>query len=100
MTTRKSDAAATEGILNGVSLLIPFERTWPYEIIMNDIYVHECPFCKASNILIPLKKRELTSIHEGQKKLLVFPCCHNKVMIVDTDRDYLLTNQPLRRMNK
>jgi hypothetical protein len=77
--------------------MIPFEQTWPYEMIRNDIYVDVCPFCRQENVLIPLKKKELQTIHEGRKKLLVFPCCHNKVTLIDADRDYLLTDQPLRR---
>jgi hypothetical protein len=80
--------------------MIPFKHTWPYEIIMNDIYVSECPFCGKENVLIPLKKRELAAIREGAKKMLVFPCCFNKVTIIDTDPDYLLTDQPLRGNNK
>lgn len=77
--------------------MIPFEKTWPYERMMDDIYVHECPFCGTSNVLLPLKPEELQLIHEGKKKLLIFPCCHHKVTVVDTDQDYLLTTQKLRR---
>ncbi len=77
--------------------MIPFDRTWPYDIIMNDVYVNECPFCRKHNVLIPLKRKDLKNIHEGQKKLLVFPCCHSKMTILDTDQDYLLTDQSLRR---
>ncbi|NEW08421.1 hypothetical protein GK047_20700 [Paenibacillus sp. SYP-B3998] len=77
--------------------MIPFSNTWPYEIIMKDVYVAECPFCHSSNVLLPLKIRELTSIHEGMKKLLVFPCCYNKLTLVDTDRDYLLADCPIRK---
>lgn len=76
--------------------MIPFQNTWPYDIIMGDIYVHHCPFCAKANVLIPLKPQELTIIHEGKKKLLIFPCCHNKANIIDTDSDYLLCDQPLR----
>jgi hypothetical protein len=76
--------------------MIPFRNTWPYEIIQNDIYVSECPYCAAENVLIPLRKQELRFIHEGRKKLLVFPCCHNKTVLVDVDNDYLLADQPLR----
>lgn len=47
--------------------MIPFNQTWPYDIIMNDIYVHECPFCQAENIILPLKPKELISIREGKK---------------------------------
>lgn len=77
--------------------MIPFRNTWPYETIKNDVYISECPFCKAVNVLVPLRKHELRSIHEGRKKLLVFPCCNNKTMLIDVDLDYLLADQPLRR---
>mgnify|MGYP001212037562 CR=1 FL=1 len=76
--------------------MIPFQNTWPYDIIMGDIYVHRCPYCAQTNVLIPMKPPELVIVHEGKKKLLVFPCCHNKITIVDTDSDYLLCDQPLR----
>lgn len=77
--------------------MIPFSHTWPYEMIMNDVYVNECPFCAERNVLIPLRPKELDSIHHGKKKLLVFPCCHHKITVIDTDRDYLLASQPLRK---
>lgn len=76
--------------------MIPFANTWPYEIIMKDVYVTECPFCHSPNVLLPLKIHELESIREGKKKLLVFPCCHNKLTVIDTDRDYLLADRRLR----
>lgn len=76
--------------------MIPFNQTWPYDIIMNDIYVHECPFCQAENIILPLKPKELILIHEGKKKLLVFPCCSNRITLLDTDSDYLLADTVLR----
>jgi hypothetical protein len=78
--------------------MIPFANTWPYEPIKEDLYVSECPFCRASNVLLPLKKRDLKPIQDGRKKLLVFPCCMKHTTIVDADRDYLLANQPLRRI--
>jgi hypothetical protein len=77
--------------------MIPFSNTWPYETVLNDVYVSQCPYCSAENVLIPLRKQELHYIHEGRKKLLVFPCCHNKTMLVDVDSDYLLADQPLRK---
>lgn len=77
--------------------MIPFEKTWPYEIIMNDLYVQDCPFCGESNVLLPMKPKELADIRDGKKKLLVFPCCRNKVTVLDTDRDYLLTDTVLRK---
>ncbi|MZQ84537.1 hypothetical protein GQF01_20745 [Paenibacillus sp. 5J-6] len=76
--------------------MFPFANTWPYDIVMKDVYVAECPFCHSSNVLLPLKVNELKSIHEGKKKLLVFPCCHNKLTLVDTDRDYLLADTAIR----
>lgn len=76
--------------------MIPFERTWPYDVVMNDVYVHECPFCAAANVLIPIRVKELNEIRDGKKRLLVFPCCNNKVTVIDTDRDYLLTDTVLR----
>lgn len=77
--------------------MIPFERAWPYDQVMNDLYVHECPFCRADNVLLPIRPRELDDIRAGKKRLLVFPCCKHKVTIVDADRDYLLTDTILRR---
>lgn len=76
--------------------MIPFERTWPYDIIRNDVYVLDCPFCGAANVLLPLKPSELPDIRDGRKKLLVFPCCHNKVTVINADGDYLLTDTRLR----
>jgi hypothetical protein len=48
-------------------------------------------------VLLPLKKRDLTNIQGGAKRLLVFPCCHSKLVVLDADNDYLLTDQPLRK---
>jgi len=77
--------------------MIPFEKAWPYDIIMGDLYVSSCPFCQAENVLLPVKPAELQDIQGGTKRLLVFPCCHNKVTIVDADRDYLLTDRVLKK---
>ncbi|WP_040952894.1 hypothetical protein [Gorillibacterium massiliense] len=77
--------------------MIPFNQALPYETISRDIYVRECPFCSAENILLPLRKDELPEIHDGKKKLLVFPCCQNKTKLIDADADYLLTDRPLVR---
>lgn len=76
--------------------MIPFSNTWPYDIVQNDVYVQDCPFCGSSNVLLPMKPKELISVREGKKKLLVFPCCHNRVTILDSDPDYILTDQKLR----
>jgi hypothetical protein len=76
--------------------MIPFEKSWPYDIIMGDLYAPSCPFCNADNVLLPVRPAELQDIRDGMKRLLVFPCCYNKVTIVDADRDYLLTDHVLR----
>lgn len=81
-------------------MMIPLENTWPYEIMMGDIYVSECPFCDAENVLIPLKPSELPIIRDGKKRLLVFPCCHSKITIIDADQDYLLTDGPLAKRRR
>ncbi|QAY66787.1 hypothetical protein [Paenibacillus protaetiae] len=76
--------------------MIPFERTWPYDIIMNDIYAPSCPFCGQDNVLLPIRPEEIEDIHHGKKKLLVFPCCHSRITVVDMDSDYILAAQRLR----
>lgn len=78
-------------------MIHPFENAWPYETVMGDLYVTQCPYCDADNVLLPLKPSELRIIHEGKKRLLVFPCCHNKMTIIDADQDYLLSDGPLRK---
>ncbi|TYP71792.1 hypothetical protein [Paenibacillus methanolicus] len=77
--------------------MIPFERAWPYDIQMKDVYVPSCPFCGADNVLLPLRPAELKDIKTGKKRLLVFPCCHGRVTVVDADADYLLTDTKLRK---
>ncbi|WP_010271433.1 hypothetical protein [Paenibacillus senegalensis] len=77
--------------------MIPFSHTWPYESIGDDLYVQDCPFCEASHVLLPLKKKHLSHVNTGEKKLLVFPCCFNKVSIIEADGDYLLADRPLRK---
>ncbi|MGO4532011.1 hypothetical protein AB4Z30_23270 [Paenibacillus sp. 2TAF8] len=76
--------------------MIPFENSWPYDVIMGDIYVQQCPYCSANNVLLPLKPKELIRIREGKKKLLVFPCCNSSMTVIDTDNDYLLSSRPVR----
>ncbi|WP_214630949.1 hypothetical protein [Paenibacillus agaridevorans] len=77
--------------------MIPFENTWPYENMMGDLYVAECPFCDAENVLLLLKPSELPLIRDGKKRLMILPCCHGSMTIIDADRDYLLADSPLRR---
>lgn len=76
--------------------MIPFENTVPYETIGTDIYLSECPFCGRSNVHLKLRTTDLPSIREGRKRLLVFPCCHEKITAIDADRDYLLAERPVR----
>lgn len=76
--------------------MIPFSNTWPYEIIKQDLYVDVCPFCRKEHILLPMKVKDIRPIQEGRKRLLVFPCCHGSLTVVDMDRDYLLADKPLR----
>jgi len=80
--------------------MIPFENTWPYDKIMNDVYVPSCPFCNMDNVLIPLRIKEISEIQHGKKKLLVFPCCHSKVTIIDMDPDYMLADEQLRKFSR
>lgn len=76
--------------------MIPFSHTWPYDVYGNDVVVSECPYCQASNVILPMRKKELKDIREGKKKLLVFPCCKGSLYVVDTDADYLLADRRLR----
>lgn len=77
--------------------LIPFEHTWPYEKINDDLYFLECPACRASNVLLPLKLHALEQIRNGTKKLLVMPCCHASYKIIDADADYVLAESAMRK---
>lgn len=76
--------------------MIPFNQAWPYDIMMNDVYIQQCPFCQTENVLLPIRPKELATIHNGKKKLLVFPCCSNRVTLLDSDNDYILTDTVLR----
>ncbi|MEK4512655.1 hypothetical protein [Paenibacillus sp. FSL K6-2524] len=77
--------------------MIPFNKSLPYDIILGDVFAQKCPFCGIDNVLLPMKPSEVKSVQEGKKKLLVFPCCRNKLIILDSDNDYLLTNTIIRR---
>jgi hypothetical protein len=80
--------------------MIPFRNSWPYDITGDDVYVHQCPFCEASNVLLPIKPDDVKSLYGSARKiLLVFPCCHSRLKIVDADADYLLANRPIRIEN-
>ncbi|MBP1933753.1 hypothetical protein [Ammoniphilus resinae] len=77
--------------------MIPFSHTLPYERIGSDLYIHECPFCGSERILLTWRLKDLDGVKERIKKALVMPCCHEKLMIIDADSDYLLADTPIRR---
>lgn len=77
--------------------MIPFDKCWPYERFRDDLFVSECPFCGSSHVLLPMKVSELDNVRSGSKRLLVFPCCHGKLRVVDADQDYLMTDTVLRK---
>lgn len=77
--------------------MIPFENTWPYERMKDDLFFSECPSCKADNVLLPLKRSGLASIQSGARKLLVMPCCHASYKLIDADGDYVMADQPMRK---
>ncbi|GAB2676135.1 hypothetical protein ACFQWB_08505 [Paenibacillus thermoaerophilus] len=79
--------------------MIPFRNTWPYEMMEGQLYVQECPYCGQGPVLLPLKAKELDDIRGMRKKrLIVFPCCHTPMQIVDADDDYLLSSKPVRKV--
>ncbi|WP_239618677.1 hypothetical protein [Cohnella mopanensis] len=77
--------------------MIPLKNSLPYDIVRNEVYAQDCPFCRSSNVLIPLKPEDVTTLYGGARKLtLIFPCCHGSLRIIDADQDYLLANRPIR----
>ncbi|SDE01713.1 hypothetical protein SAMN02799630_04404 [Paenibacillus sp. UNCCL117] len=80
--------------------MIPFEHTWPYDRHGQDVFIPGCPFCSREHILLPLTPKELDELKEGIKKLLVLPCCRNRLTLVNADSDYLLANRPLRGLGE
>ena len=76
--------------------MIPFSHTWPYDILLGDMYVQYCPFCSQENVLLPMKPKELQIVRDGKKKLLVFPCCSTSLTVIDNDTDYLLFDRAVR----
>lgn len=77
--------------------MIPFENTWPYERMGDDLYFATCPYCGTNDVLLPFHKKEISEIQSGTKMLLVIPCCNSSVKVIDADEDYLLTNTKLRK---
>ncbi|MBB6450195.1 hypothetical protein HNR44_002178 [Geomicrobium halophilum] len=77
--------------------LIPFENTWPYERVQDDIYFDECPNCKAENVLTYMKEEQLDNAFNGVKTNLIMPCCNYNLTILDADDDYFWTTERLRK---
>ena len=79
--------------------MIPFDHCLPYDLVMNDVYVSECPFCNRANVLLPLKPSDVRELRGGvRKRAVLFPCCSTRLQLIDADRDYLLADRPLRRL--
>ncbi|MFC7372360.1 hypothetical protein ACFQPF_11810 [Fictibacillus iocasae] len=76
--------------------MLTFENTWPYEKMMDDIYLQECPFCQKTNVLTSFSEDSLELAKEGIKQLLIMPCCHGKLTILRADDDYFWTDEKLR----
>lgn len=74
-----------------------FSHSWPYDRVMNDHYFHECPFCGANNVLLPIKKDAIENARDGVKTHVVMPCCHEKIVIVQMDDDYIWSDRPIRK---
>lgn len=78
--------------------MIPFENSLPYDIVMRDVYVPECPFCSRRQVLLALKPADINELKgAARKRSVVFPCCHTRVQFVDADNDYLLADRALRK---
>ncbi|SDJ18610.1 hypothetical protein [Natribacillus halophilus] len=76
---------------------LPFENTWPYERIQDDIYFNECPHCGAENVLTYMKKKQMNNAVDGIKTPLIMPCCNYKITIAYADDDYLWATERLRK---
>ncbi|THF82634.1 hypothetical protein [Cohnella fermenti] len=78
--------------------MIPLQNSLPYDIQMNEVFATQCPFCGQDHVPLPLKPEDIPTLKEGRRKLaIVFPCCRNRVQLVDADSDYLLSDKPLKR---
>ncbi|WP_018921840.1 hypothetical protein [Salsuginibacillus kocurii] len=77
--------------------LIPFENAWPYERMIEDIYLSECPKCGSEQVLTHMRPEELQHALEGIKTKLILPCCHNHLIIAQADEDYFWTTESLRK---
>ncbi|MGG1312221.1 MULTISPECIES: hypothetical protein [Cohnella] len=78
--------------------LIPFRNSLPYDIQMNEVYASECPFCGTAHVRLPLKPGDVLDLRSGPgKRAVVFPCCRNRLQLIDSDDDYLMADRPIRR---
>ena len=75
-----------------------FSHSWPFEWVMDDLYVEECPFCGERSVLLTVKKENIKLAQEGFKTHAVMPCCHEKLIIVNMDDDYIWSDRPLRNL--
>jgi hypothetical protein len=77
--------------------VIPMRNSLPYDIVRNDVFVQQCPFCQEDHVQLLLKPADIKSMYGGARKItLVFPCCHGSLRIIDADSDYLLANRAVR----
>ncbi|WP_179295609.1 hypothetical protein [Bacillus sp. FJAT-45350] len=77
--------------------ILPFNHSWPYEKMMGDIYFRHCPYCEEENVLTGMKKRDFENAKDGVKTLLIMPCCHGRLTIIEADEDYFWTQEELRK---
>lgn len=77
-----------------------FENTWPFDVIMGDVYFHTCPYCGEEDILLPLSKADFKKGKEEVKVHAIMPCCHSKMTILKIDDDYFWSDEILRRGTK
>lgn len=77
--------------------MIPLRNSLPYDIVRNEVFAQDCPFCLRSHVLLPIKPDDVRDMYGGSRKItLIFPCCHGSLRIIDADQDYLLANRPIR----
>ncbi len=77
--------------------MIPLNHSLPYDVLMQDVIAQECPYCRSSNVRLPLTPEEVRDMYGGaRKRTIVFPCCQGTLRIIDADRDYLLANRAIR----
>ncbi|TCP26580.1 hypothetical protein EV207_11910 [Scopulibacillus darangshiensis] len=76
--------------------MFDFNHTWPYEKVMEDLYFNECPFCRESSVMLNIKSDAIKEAFDGVKTHVVMPCCHEKLVIVSMDDDYIWSDRCLR----